>query len=134
MRTHVMTILSPLHDLTAAAGAVFAESAGWSVPVHFGDALAEYQQVRTGCAVFDTSARGKVEVTGKDAASFLHNLCTNDIVGMPLGAGCEAFFCDAKAKVIAHALIFHARRADRASAFWLDVVAGESEKLVKHLD
>ena len=129
-----MTMQSPFHDLTAAAGAVFADASGWSLPAHFGNALVEYEHARTGCAVFDTSARGKVEVTGKDAASFLHNFCTNDIAGMPLGAGCEAFFCNAKAKVVAHALIYHARRADGASAFWLDVVAGESDKLIKHLD
>src|SRR5262245_54566727 len=129
-----MIIQSPLHDLTAAAGAVFAEAAGWSLPAHYGDPAAEYQYARTDCAVFDASARGKVEVTGKDAASFLHNLCTNDVTGMPLGAGCEAFFCNAKAKVVAHALIYHARRADGASAFWLDVGPGESDKLIKHLD
>jgi len=129
-----MTIQSPLYDLTAAAGAVFADTAGWSLPAHYGDPVAEYQHARADCAFFDVSARGKAEATGKEAASFLHNLCTNDITGMPLGAGCEAFFCNAKAKVVAHALIYHARRADGAGAFWLDVAAGENDKLVKHLD
>jgi folate-binding protein YgfZ len=120
--------------MTAAAGAVFADAAGWSLPAHYGDAAGEYRHSRAGCARFDISSRGKIEVAGKDAASFLHNLCTNDVAGMPLGAGCEAFFCNAKAKVFAHALIYHARRADGAATFWLDVAAGESDKLVKHLD
>src|SRR5260370_34778643 len=129
-----MSLNSPIHELTTQAGAVYSEIADWSMPAHFGGASAEYQCARSGCAVFDQSHRGKIEVAGKDAASFLHNLCTNDITEMPLGAGCEAFFCNPKAKVMAHALIYHARRAGGQSAFWLDVVAGESDKLVKHLD
>ena len=129
-----MLLTSPLHDVTAAAGAAFDEFAGWSMPRHYGDPHTEYQTARTDCALFDTSHRGKIAVTGKDAASFLHNLSTGDITGMPLGAGCEAFFCNAKAKVIAYALVYHARLADGKSAYWLDVAPGESEKLIKHLD
>src|SRR5947209_16520521 len=71
----------------------------------------EYQHARASAALFDVSDRGKLELTGPDAPSFLHNLCTNDVVNLPLGAGCEAFFTTAKAKVVAHALIYHARTA-----------------------
>ena len=49
-------------------------------------AIAEYNHARTTAALFETSNRGKVQVTGKDAGSFLHNLCTNDIANMPMGA------------------------------------------------
>ncbi len=124
---------SPLHELTAEAGAVFGAAAGWEMPLRYGDAAAEYAAARGSAAVFDISHRGKVEVSGPDAPSFLHNLCTNDIQGLPLGAGCEAFFCTQRAKVVAHALIYHVRIADK-SGFWLDVAPGEAEKLLKHLD
>src|SRR4051794_13807287 len=98
---------SPLHEMTERAGATFADDAGWAIPRHYGDAIAEYEKTRAAASLFDISDRGKVQATGKDAASFLHNLCTNDVASMPLGAGCEAFFCNPKAKVIAHALIYH---------------------------
>jgi len=125
---------SPLHEIAEQAGAAFTEQAGWSMPAHFGDVGADYWHAREGAALFDVSNRGKVEVTGKDAPSFLHNLCTNDVLGMPLGAGCEAFFCTNRAKVVAHAGIYHLRLAGDRDAFWLDVAAGEVEKLIKHLD
>ncbi len=120
--------------MTDQAGAIYAEDAGWSMPMHFGDARREYDDARTGAAIFDISHRGKIEVAGKDAPTFLHNMCTNDVVNMPLGAGCEAFFCNQRAKVVAHALIFHVRLASGSSAFWLDVAPGENAKLMQHLD
>src|SRR5262249_40412406 len=125
---------SPLHEIEEQAGAAFTEQAGWSMPVHFGDVGADYWHAREGAALFDVSNRGKVEVTGKDAPSFLHNLCTNDVLCMPRGAGCEAFFCTNRAKVVAHAGIYHLRLAGDRDAFWLDVAAGEVEKFIKHLD
>src|SRR5438552_3870503 len=102
---------SPLYDVEQAAGARFAESAGWLVPAHYGDPAAEYGRAHTAAAVFDVSHRGKVELTGPDAPSFVHNLSTNDVLNLPLGAGCEAFFTTAKAKVVAHVLIYHVRIA-----------------------
>jgi folate-binding protein YgfZ len=103
------------------------------MPAHYGDSLAEHAAARATAAVYDLSYRGKVEVRGPDAPSFLHNLCTNDIANLPLGAGCEAFFCTSRAKVVAHALIYHVLVGDQ-HAFWIDVAPGEAEKLIKHLD
>jgi len=125
---------SPLHELTTEAGAVFRDDAGWQMPAHFGSAATEYDAALKTAAVFDVSHHGKVEVSGKDAPSFLHNLCTNDILNMPLGAGCEAFFCTAKAKVVAHVLIYHVLLPEDRHAFWLDVAPGQAEVLIKHLD
>jgi folate-binding protein YgfZ len=64
----------------------------------------------------------------------LHNLSTNDVVGLAIGAGCEAFLCTAKAKVVAHLLIYHLLLGDGREAYWLDVAPGEAEKVIKHLD
>jgi tRNA-modifying protein YgfZ len=96
--------------------------------------ITDYQQATTGAVLFDRSSRGKIEVSGKDAPSFLHNLCTNDILNMPLGAGCEAFFCTIRAKVVAHTLVYHLRLASGQNAFWIDTVAGGNEKLAAHLN
>jgi tRNA-modifying protein YgfZ len=125
---------TPLHDAEARDGAVFAEEAGWSIPAHFGDAAAEYAAARSGCVLFDQSHRGKVELTGAEAAPFLHNLSTNDVSDLALGAGCEAFLTTNKAKVVSHLYVFHVRLHDGRDALWLDVPPGQSEAVLKHLD
>jgi folate-binding protein YgfZ len=109
------------------------QPAGQVLPADYGDAEAEYRQAVNGAALFDRSSTGKIEISGKDAPSFLHNLCTNDINNLPLGGGCEAFFCDHRAKVLAHAFVYHVLSAGR-HAFWLDVTPGYNDKVLKHLD
>lgn len=95
--------------------------------------MQDYHDTRTNAVLFDRSTQGKVEVCGKDAPSFLHNLSTNDIKTLPLGAGCEAYFCTVTAKVLAHAIVYHVL-VNGKHAFWLDVTAGYNQKLVEHLD
>src|SRR5688572_13450799 len=75
-----MPEFTPLHDVSEAAGAQFVETTGYLMPARYGDATAEYRFAREGAALFDVSHRGKLELTGPDAPSFLHNLCTNDVV------------------------------------------------------
>jgi folate-binding protein YgfZ len=84
--------------------------------------------------LFDQSHRGKIELTGPHAAPFLHNLCSNDIKGMPLGAGCEAFFADKTARYISLANIYHLILGDGRHAFWLDLPPGSSLPMISHLD
>lgn len=121
---------TPLHEQTREAGAVFVEESGFLVPSRFGDPAFEYTQARSRAVVLDESHRGKVELRGADAARFLHNLTTNDILNLAPGRGCEAFLTTAKAKVIAYVLIY---RQDAAS-FWLDVAPGSAERVIQHLD
>src|SRR5262245_48318748 len=83
--------------------------------------------------VFDLSDRVKVELAGRDAARFLHNLSSNDIVNLPPDRGCEAFFCTAKAKVVFHAVVWNLTGSGEPT-FWLDAGPGPSERVVKHLD
>jgi folate-binding protein YgfZ len=125
---------SVLHDLTEKAGAVFTEDAGWSMPAHFGDPVAEYHQALNHAAVFDLSHRGKVELIGPDAGSFLQNLCTNDVKNLAAGLGREAFLCTAKAKVVARVFIYHRFLDDRSSSWGLDVDPGLAGKVAQHLD
>jgi folate-binding protein YgfZ len=120
---------TPLYDSAARAGAVFVDDAGWEVPGHFRGANQEYAAAREGAALFDLSHHGKVELTGADAGTFLHNLCTNDVRNLAAGAGCEVFFTTAKAKVVAHGHLFH-----EGDSFWLDLATGTAEKVIRHLD
>ncbi len=123
-----------LHDVTARAGAVFAEESGWEVPTRYGDVAAEYEHVRTGAGLFDVSHRGKIELTGPEAVFFLHNLCTNDMKDLAVGAGCEAFLTTNKAKVVSYLYVYHLLLHDGRPALWLDVPPGTSEKLIQYLD
>lgn len=123
---------TPLYDLAAQAGAVFKEEAGWLMPAHYGDVLAEYQQAREKAVYFDVSQRGKIELTGPDARSFLHNLCTNDIKKLTPGTGCEAFLLTAKAKVVAQILVYVSPLL--ADSLWLDIGPGLSGQVIQHLN
>jgi len=125
---------TPLHDVTSQAGATFVEEAGWQVPRDFGDPAAEYTLAREEAAVFDVSHRGKVSLAGPDAGRFLHNLCTNDIVGLAAGSGCEAFLTSTQAKIVASALVYRVAEPDGADTFWLDLDPGVAAKVVTHLD
>jgi folate-binding protein YgfZ len=91
-----------------------------------------YVSAREHAAVFDVSARGKIEVTGPDAVVFLHNLTTHDIKNLPPGGGCEAFFATLKARVLAHVRIY---RDDTATpALWLDIAPNRTAAVLTHLD
>jgi folate-binding protein YgfZ len=135
-----MSERSPLHDTTARAGAAFVEEAGWTMPLHYGDLDAEYRQTREGAALFDLSHRGKVEVTGAEAATFLHNLLTNDIKNLPYSHGRESFLCNVQARVLAYALVYHLKIFDDHAylsshdTFWLDVDPGVGAAVARHLD
>ena len=96
--------------------------------------LADYEAIRNGCALLDRSSRGKVEVAGTEAAVFLHNLCTNDIKKLPPMSGCEAFWCNITAKVIAHGFVWRRLDDGKRQTFLLDLAPSLTEKLIAHLD
>ncbi|WP_164658443.1 FAD-dependent oxidoreductase [Tropicibacter sp. Alg240-R139] len=83
---------SPIHAALAAAGARFEARGGWERAVHFGGEAAhlpltfgvpawreqvelEVEACRTGAAILDQSAFGKIMVQGPDACAFLNRLC-----------------------------------------------------------
>jgi folate-binding protein YgfZ len=123
---------SPLYDLARQAGAVFNEDRGWLVPEHYGDPAKEYRAAREGAALFDRSARSKVELAGAEAAQFLHNLSTNDIKGLTPGTGAEAFLTTAKGRLIAP-LDLSRLRAGGGNVLLLDTAVGQGEKVCQHL-
>jgi folate-binding protein YgfZ len=129
-----MSITSPLAKQVGDAGAVFEEDAGWLMAAHFGDPNAEYRLACADAVVFDVSNWGKVEVSGADAASFLHNLSTNDVLRLPPGSGCEAFLPTGQARIVAHGLIYRLRSPEGRESFWLDLAPGHAENVLKHLD
>ena len=55
--------------------------------------------------LFDLGTRGAVLLTGKDRASFLHGLVTNDIRRLTTGTGCAAAFLTPKGKMLADCVV-----------------------------
>lgn len=94
----------------------------------------DYSAATTTAALFDTSDAAKLLLTGPDAPMFLGNLSTNDTKSLPLGAGCEAYFCDARAKVKFQAWIYHVLLSDKRHAMWVETTAGRNTELVQYLD
>jgi folate-binding protein YgfZ len=94
----------------------------------------DYTAATTSAALFDTSRAAKLVLTGPDAAMFLGNLSTNDTRDLPLGGGCEAYFCDSRAKVKFQAWIYHVLLADKRHAMWVETTPGRNTELVQYLD
>src|SRR5262249_52926638 len=98
------------------------------------DWLREYQATCDDVSLFDISHHGRVELTGSDAASFLHNLCTNEVKNLAVGVGCEAFLTTSQAKIVAYVLVHRLQPRDGQDQFLLDVGPAMAETVVKHLD
>ncbi len=60
----------------------------------------DYEQAIGGAALVDRSERGKLALTGSEAASFLHGQVSNDIESLPPGDGCYAAFLTPKGKML----------------------------------
>ena len=93
----------------------------------------QYATAAKSAAFFDLSGSTKIELSGPEARSFLHNLCTNDVKNLAVGAGCEAFLTTAKARVIAHVFVGHFTVHEQP-VLWLDTVPGRAETLMRHLN
>ena len=88
-----------------------------------------YRALTQGVGIVRWDERTVLRVCGQDRAKLLHNLCTNDIVGAPAGAGREAFLCTVQGKILAHVHIYV-----EADAHVIETVPGQAAKLAHHLD
>ncbi len=89
----------------------------------------EYFALTQGAGIVDLSHHSRLEAAGDDRSSFLHKLTTNDVNGLPVGGGCEAFFLDARGHVLGHAFLISS-----GQSIIIETVGGQNEALLKHLD
>lgn len=82
-----------------------------------------------GAALVPLADWSTLRVTGADRATFLHNMCTNDVKGLAAGSGCEAFFTDVKGKIVAHGFLLVDETSVRIVA-----APATAERLMKQLD
>src|SRR5919112_4971035 len=95
-----------LHEQHLTRGAVFGESAGWEVPIHYGAAEAEHAAVRQHVGIADLSHRGTLRVTGEDRVKWLQSLISNDIVPVAPGHGIYSGFLTHKGKMLSYFRVY----------------------------
>ena len=87
-----------------------------------------YRELKEGLGFSVLNARTTIELTGADRAQFLHNFCTNDVLGLKPGDGCEAFITNVQGKIVAYVLIFC-----EADSIILESDADQAESILTHL-
>jgi tRNA-modifying protein YgfZ len=61
---------------------------------------ADYRTITDGCGLLDRSERGKLALSGPDAAAFLQGQVSNDVEALVPGTGCYAAFLTPKGKML----------------------------------
>ena len=89
----------------------------------------DYAALTAGAGLLDRSARGKLDVTGPDAAEFLQGQVTNDVEAPARGQGCYAALLDPKAHILADMRILSAGPAD----LWLDTEPHALDAVLQHM-
>ncbi len=103
---------NPLEEILKREGAVlepcadFVGKKGSLRVMNFGDARAEYQALRQGAGLIDTTAHSTLVATGPDRATWLHGLCTQEIKKLQPWQGAYACHIDIKGRVIADFEVF----------------------------
>jgi folate-binding protein YgfZ len=78
----------------------------------------EQRALREGCGLLDRSERGKLALTGKDAAEFLNGQVTNDVLALEPRQGCYAALLSPKGKMLADLRVIRTEAPDEE--LWLD--------------
>jgi folate-binding protein YgfZ len=95
----------PLRAIYERSGARFAEIRGERLPECVSGFESEYEAAMSGAVVLERFQRGQIGVTGADRESFLHNMLTNDIRNLDVGAGLPAAFLTNKGKLVSDLLV-----------------------------
>ncbi len=91
---------------------------------------AQYRALREEAGLLDRSARGKIKITGADAAEFLQGQLTNDIEAIEPERGAYAALLDRKGKMRADMRVLNLG----AEGIWIDTEAETLAPLLSHLD
>lgn len=89
----------------------------------------EYRVIREGAAIGATSARGQIALTGRDRATYLQGLLTNDIPALQPGQGCYSAWLTAQGRMLTD---MHVLQSE--GLLLLDVPAALVDENVARLD
>ncbi len=99
-------------------------------PLDFGDVAAEEAACHDSVGVVPLAAATLVEVGGKDAPSFLHNITSQGAKGLPEGGGAPALIMTPKGRIVAEVAVLRAG----PERYVLTAEPGLGEKLTEWLD
>jgi folate-binding protein YgfZ len=91
---------------------------------------AQYRQLREDCGLLDRSERGKLMLSGSEAAEFLQGQLTNEIEALEVGDGTYAALLDRKGHVQADMRVLR----PGADELWVDTEATALETVRRHLE
>lgn len=89
----------------------------------------QYKALTSTWGYFPLENWSVITIRGDDRASFLHNMCTQEICKRQPGNGCELFLTNVKGHVIAHAYLQVGENSLR-----LLTVPGQASAIMAHLD
>jgi len=95
-----ITIKTPLYEKHKELGAKIVDFAGWDMPVYYSSVIDEHVTTRTKAGLFDISHMGEIFVRGKNAASFLQKILTNDIENLSDGKAFYSCMCTESGGVV----------------------------------
>src|SRR5918996_6590494 len=90
----------------------------------------QYRALREGAGIVDRSERGKLRVSGTEAANYLQGQLTNDLEALSPGEGCYAALLDRKGHMRADLRVL--RLGDEE--LWLDTEEIATDTVVRHLE
>jgi glycine cleavage system T protein len=129
----------PLHETHLRLGGEMKERNGWNVPASYGDELCEYAAVREdGSGLIDLSPRGRFQVSGSEAVSFLNGLITNDMKTLEENHWMPAAFPNVQGRLIAIVRVI--RKPDDATGkkpvpvFLIDTEAATAGAVLKTIE
>jgi tRNA-modifying protein YgfZ len=88
-----------------------------------------YRTIREGAALVTDAPRARIALSGKDRASYLHGLLTNDIVALQPGSGCYAAWLTPQGRMLTDLHVLEA-----GDMILLDVPAATREVVLQRLD
>jgi folate-binding protein YgfZ len=95
---------------------------------HYGDPLGEQRSAETDAVLVDRSHRAVITLTGNDRQSWLHNISTQHVSGLPDGASVENLSLDGQGRVEDHWL-----QTELGGTTYLDTEPWRGEPLLGYL-
>ena len=108
--------------------AVMADGADAGVPAHFGDPMREQRILGEQAGVVDRGNRSVVAVPGADRLTWLHDLATQHLAGLPAYQGTETLLLSPHGHIEHHAAV-----VDDGETTWLDTEPGGAGPLLEYL-
>jgi tRNA-modifying protein YgfZ len=90
----------------------------------------QYRALREQAGIADRSQRGKLVVSGSEAAEFLQSQLTNEVEDLSPGAGVYAALLDRKGHLQGDMRVLRLA----PERYWIDTEAGARERIQRHLD